>query len=180
MGRPVKLLSGVTLEELEAMRDKCTDAFVLRKLIALVMKKRGHSAEAAGQAVGVKENEVYVWARNFDAEGLEGLKRKPGQGGQFKLDKEQEAEVARWLLEHTPQDFGQEEELWDGPTLKKAIDTRLKIEYCESSIYNLFDRLGFSPQRHKKRFPGADPKRRAAFEEEVKKKRGTESRSCGG
>ncbi len=61
----------------------------------ILLKSKGHTSLEIASILGCCEMAVNNWVKRFEAEGIEGLKTKPGRGGKPILKVETDLEVVR-------------------------------------------------------------------------------------
>ena len=113
--------------------------------------------------------QILNWVHRFEAEGVDGLRDKPGRGRKSRLSPTQHARLARLLAEESPTEYGYNTGTWTGPLLIDWIAGHFGVTYKKARIYNILKSLGFSYQKAKGRYPEADPQARQAFKQELKK-----------
>jgi transposase len=101
----------------------------------------------------------------FNAEGVASLRYDRHKGRIPHLTPEQESELAEAIRKGPPPEM--KNEVWRGWALRQWAKDRFGVEYCESGIYRLLHRLGFSSLMPRPVHPDSDP----AALEEFKKRR---------
>jgi len=167
MGRKVKQLKNYTTEQIETIFASDEKHRTGIKLYALLQLSRGYSSRKLEEYYRVTYKQICNWADRFDAEGVEGLRVKPGRGRKSLLSKEQKYELIGDMLK-SPEDFGYNTANWSGPLIREHIKKKYQVEYKYSATYNLLHELGFSFQRVKATYPEKDENKRKEFEADKK------------
>lgn len=126
-------------EQAERRRLAATELFVQQVPQAEVARRLGVSAQA-----------VCVWHRRWDAEGVDGLRRKRAPGFQPWLTDDQLGELAQVLAAGAPAsgfDGG-----WTLARVATVIRRRFGVRYrYPSGVWKLLHRIGFTAQRPARR-----------------------------
>lgn len=161
------------LDELRGLARAERDAAMRIRVQAIVLAKQGRTAEEIAATLGVSRRPVQEWVRRYNQSGVDGLRRRPGQGRREKLSPAQRKRfVAR--IESAAQPT-------DGVCTLRGRDFQriLKEEFGQlyrlSGVYALLHRLGYSCLMPRPRHLKADP---AAQEEFKKKSRARSKRSA--
>jgi transposase len=168
MGRKVKQLKNYTTEQVEKLFESDGKNIVGVKLYAILQLTRGYSTYVLGEFYHVTHKQISNWANSFDAEGLAGLRIKPGRGRHAFLSPEQK-ELVKTDLSQKPEKFGYNSATWSGPLLRKHLETNYHVIYKQASVYVLLHELGFSLQRTRGKYPERDEKLREAAKVDIKK-----------
>jgi transposase len=96
--------------------------------------------------------QITNWVHRFEAEGIEGLRDKPGRGRHSNLDENQRDDFGA-LLKESPQKHGYNSATWTGPMLIDWIEKNYGITYKKAQIYNIIKSLGFAFQKDRGIFP---------------------------
>ena len=158
-----------TTEEVEAIFESDSANSVGIKLYAVIQLNRGYSSRKLEEFYRVSHKQICTWADRFDAQGVDGLRIKPGRGRHSRPTKEQKYQIQS-DLRNNPEAFGYNIANWSGPLLCEHINERYGIEYQRANVYNLMHKLGFSFQRARGFYPERDEAKRQSAREEIKKK----------
>ena len=169
MGRKVKQLKNYTVEEIEALFESDKNNLVGVKLYAIIQLARGYSSRKLEEFYRVTHKQICNWADRFDAEGVEGLRIKPGRGRRPRLTQDQKYQLQSNLL-NSPEMYGYNTANWSGPLLQEYIKTMYKVDYKLAAVYNLMHELGFSFQRSKAFYPERDQTKRQEVKTDIKKR----------
>jgi transposase len=169
MARPVLQIKGYTSEQIRSLfRDDERYTIGLR-LYAVYQVSLGQSSRNLEELYNTSFKQITNWVHRFETEGIEGLKDKEGRGRTSRLNKKQEDELKKTLIEKLPSDYSFNTATWTGPILIEWIKSHYKITYKKAQIYNILKRLGFSYQKGRGIFPEADEHKQNAFKEALKK-----------
>jgi len=161
-----------TIEELENILNSNADYVVGSRIMALIQIKKGLSSRKLEELYYKSHSRFCVWVRNFNKDGVAGLKDKPKSGRKPKLDHAQMEALKCVLTNNRPDEFGFNSATWSGPLIVAYISKTYTVEYKKAQVYNILKTLGFSFQKARGKYPEADPAQRAAFVESLKKTSG--------
>ncbi|NOU16988.1 MAG: IS630 family transposase [Bacteroidales bacterium] len=161
-----------TVEELENILNSNADYVVGSRIMALIQIKKGLSSRKLEELYYKSHSRFCVWVRNFNKDGVAGLKDKPKSGRKPKLDHAQMGALRCVLTNNRPDEFGFNSATWSGPLIGVYINKTYGVEYKKAQVYNILKTLGFSFQKARGKHPEADPAQRAAFVESLKKTSG--------
>jgi len=85
-------------EELRSVAKAERDVRVARRLLAIANALSGMSREAAARSAGMDRQTLRDWVIRYNADGIEGLADRWGEGRPPRLDADQQAELARVIL----------------------------------------------------------------------------------
>jgi transposase len=169
MGRKVKQLKNYTTEQIESLFESDSSHELGIKLYAIIQLSRGYSSRKLEEFYRVSFKQICNWADRFDAEGVEGLRIRPGRGRHCRLTDEQKYQLQGDLL-RSPETFGYNTANWSGPLLGEHVKKTCNIAYGQSAIYSLMHELGFSFQRAKAVYPERDELKRKEVRADIKKR----------
>jgi transposase len=168
MGRKVKQLKNYTTEQVETLFESDENNIIGVKLYAIIQLTRGYSSYKLEEFYRVTHKQISNWANRFDAEGIDGLRMKPGRGRHSFITNEQK-ELLKVDLSKSPEEFGYNTANWSGPLLQKHLETAYGIVYKQSAVYVLLRDLGFSFQRARGKYPERDEAKREEVKADIKK-----------
>ena len=93
--------------------------------------------------------QITNWVHQFEQNGIDGLRDKPGRGRKSLLTQEQSDHLRSLLLNESPVNHGFNTETWTGPLVKQYIDKQFGINYKKAQVYNIIKTLGFTYQKGK-------------------------------
>lgn len=161
-----------TIEELESILNSNADYVVGSRIMALIQIKKGLSSRKLEELYYKSHSRFCVWVRNFNKDGVAGLKDKTKSGRKPKLDHAQMEALKCVLANNRPDEFGFNSATWSGPLIGAYISKTYAVEYKKAQVYNILKTLGFSFPKARGKYPEADPAQRAAFVEALKKTSG--------
>ena len=135
---------------------------------AIIQLTRGYSTRKPSEFYRVTHRRICNRADRFDAEGIDGLRMKPGRGRHAFMTAEQKG-VVKSDLSQSPEKFGYNTANRLGSLLRKHLETTYRVFYRQSSVYVLLHEPGFSFQRTRGKYPERDEKLREASKSDIKK-----------
>jgi transposase len=168
MGRKVKQLKNYTTAQVESLFESDENNIVGVKLYAIIQLTRGYSTYKLEEFYRVTHKQISNWADRFDAEGIAGLRMKPGRGRRSYISTEQKQRL-KADLHQSPETFGYNTSNWSGPLLKQHMENSHRIFYRQAAVYKLMHELGFSFQRTRGKYPERDEVRREEAKVDIKK-----------
>ena len=149
--------------ELDQLISKCKDASRRQRLRVIRGSLAGLTAEQVSQRSGLCRRQVQTWLRRFNAEGLSGLKDRPGLGRPCPLSAEQQKQFhARLAAGPTAAD---EVCTLRGEDIQRILREEFGLLRKLSAVYHLLHPLGYSSLAPRPRHVQAD----AAQQEHFKK-----------
>lgn len=85
-------LTATQYEELKNGYEKGKSSAYRKRCHIVILKSEGRTSLDVGNIVGLHQISVNNWLNRYEAEGISGLKTKPGRGRKRILDKEKDAE----------------------------------------------------------------------------------------
>ena len=143
MGRKIKKLKNYTTEQVEKLFESDENHRIGVKLYAVLQLTRGYSSRALEEFFRTSFKQICNWADRFDAEGVDGLRLKPGRGRRAHLTVQQKEQL-KADLSKSPKNFGYQSTDWSRVLIGEHIRKTFRIEYKPSTIYNLMRKIGFS------------------------------------
>ena len=145
---------------------KADELYILRKKIVYAVTNEGLTQKAAAKYFGFSEQSVSSYIRAYKEKGeasFEYKKRGAKLRTYCKLTVGQEDEIKQIILNKTPDQVGIEATLWTRKVVKELIEIKFGIQYEVTAIGRMLRRLGFSPQKPKKKAYEQDPKKVKAW-----------------
>ena len=121
-----------------------------RRLAAADDLLAGMSQRAVSKKYDVNPSSVCRWNRMLKTNGKEGLHRRKAPGNPCKLSHEQQADLREILL-HGAAAYGYPTDLWTLRRVAEVIHEEFDVTYNFYSVSDLLHRMGFSPQKPKRR-----------------------------
>lgn len=168
MGHKVKQLKNYTTEQIESLLKSDENKRLGVKLYALLQLSRGYSSRKLEEFYHTSFKQICNWADRFDAEGVDGLRIKPGRGRHARLSQEQKYQLQGDLLK-SPESFGYNTANWSGPLMREHILKKYQINYKPAAVYNLMHDPGFGFQRAKAFYPERKEDKRKEVISDIKK-----------
>lgn len=144
----------LTVEELQATLAKTEDdGKAVKRLMAAIAYKQGHSPAEIEETFGISRKNVYEWLDRFEERGLdEALHDKPKPGRPSKLTDE-EFEELEAVLDNSPEEAGYDVQAWTPKFVQHWLETRYDVEYTLRHIRRLMDAVGIQwrttpPEQH--------------------------------
>ncbi len=149
------------LDELRREARSRNDARMRIRLQAIVLAKQGRTAEEIAAALDVSRRPVQEWVRRYNQSGMEGLRRRPGQGRQEKLSLEERDRLCT-RIEAAPREVDEVCTL-RGRDIQRILHKEFGKLYHLNSVYALLHRLGYSCLMPRPKHQKADPQAQEAF-----------------
>ena len=149
------------LDELRCEARAQRDARMRIRLQAVLLAKQGRTAEEIAAALDASRRPVQEWVRRYNQSGVEGLRRRPGQGRREKLSGEERDRLCA-RIEAAPR---QEDEVCTlrGNDIQRILQKEFGKLYHLNGVYALLHRLGYSCLMPRPRHPRADPEAQEVF-----------------
>jgi transposase len=169
MGRHVLTVQGYSSDQIRSLfRDDERYTIGIR-LYAVYQVSLGKPSRVLEELYNTSFKQITNWVHQFEQEGIEGLRDKPGRGRKSQLSDEQYERVRQVLINETPDNHGFNTATWTGPLLIKYIMNEFGISYKKAQIYNIIKSLGFTYQKGKGTYPESDQLAQESFSEALKK-----------
>lgn len=154
-------LNDIELQELERRlkRAKSQSTLVYLDLKIIEFSHQGRSVPQIGKLLGLHPHTVRTIIKKFQANGFEGLKRKPRGKPEEKL-KAYGREYWEDILSQPPSSFeklASPDQNWTYALLQQYIEKYLQIKVSISTIWNHLRRVGFTSGRAKLSITSPDP-----------------------
>ena len=126
---------------------------VQRKIEAVFLKAKGLSHQEVCDLVRISRTTLWGWLRDFQADGVEGLKRWEAKGTTSELAQHADA-ICEHLVEHPPHTIAEAQQI---------IEELTGVRRSETQIRQLLKRLGFKRLKTGSLPAKADPEAQARF-----------------
>lgn len=157
--------------ELLGLARKERRPWIRRRIQAMAaVEERALSREAIARKFGTDSDQVRLWIKRYNAEGLKGLEDKPGKGAKRRLTSKQETSLKK-VLQKNPRKSGIQTNLWTGRAVQGYLKKRRWFSCSIPEAYVILHRLGFSLQRPGRSPIEADPRAEARFLRELRGKK---------
>jgi transposase len=150
---------------IEAIQDEISrtpEGRYFHRLHAVLNVLKGSSPAHTADIYGDSPRAVQYWVKNIASKGLAGLWDKNRPGRPPKLS-ENEQEKLRKEIRRSPREFGYDQNLWDGPLLSHHLKERYGIVLGIRQCQRLFNQLGFTLQRPRRKACESDPQQQEEF-----------------
>jgi transposase len=107
----------------------------------------GETHQAVATSMQVHRGTVARWVSTYRAAGEAGLASRTAPGPSPRLTPRQQAQLRRWIVDRTPQQFTFPFALWTVPLIGQLLEHRFGVVLHATTIARLLRRLGLSPQR---------------------------------
>ena len=141
------------VEELAFERFHHPHPRVQRKMEALFLKAEGFSHKEVCELTRISRTTLWSWLRDFQTDGIEGLKRWNAGGSTSELEEHTDT-ISKHLTEHPPHTIAE---------AQQAIEELTGIRRSETQVRELLKRLGFLRLKTGSLPAKADPVAQAAF-----------------
>lgn len=117
-----------------------------RRRIAARMFEQDYPSKVIADLVGVHEQTVRAWRRQFDAGGLKALAAKPHPGPPCRLTLQQKQQLVEWLAQ-PPTVYGYGKHLWTTALIARLIHDRFDVRYSHDHVGVILHHLGYTYQK---------------------------------
>lgn len=138
MGR----LDGITLEELQDLREQTEGEIPRERVLAAIGRKQGDRIETLAERHGVVEKTIRNWLDRFDKNQLEQApydEARPGRPS--KLTGEHREQLFE-QLQNPPTELGYEQHAWSSKLLVHHIEAEYGVEYSRGHARKLLSDPG--------------------------------------
>lgn len=169
MGRHVLTVQGYSSDQIRSLfRDDERYTIGIR-LYAVYQVSLGKPSRALEELYNTSFKQITNWVHQFEQEGIDGLRDKPGRGRKSQLSDEQYERLRQVMINETPESHGFNTVTWTGPLLMEYIKNEFGITYKKAQIYNIIKSLEFTYQKGKGTYPESDQVAQENFSEALKK-----------
>lgn len=131
---------------------------------------KGGSSPMAEQLLLLSHNQICLWVKRLNKEGIKGLYDKPKTGRKSRITEEQISLLKDTIINKLPSDFGFNAATWSAPIIVQWLKTNCNVIYSDDAVYLLLKkRMGLTHKKGKGDYPEADKKKRADFLTSTKK-----------
>lgn len=126
------------------------------RLHGLLLVSSGRSCNEVGALFGEAATTVQRWVRRFEESGFEGLREGERSGRPRSLDERNWRRIEADLRK-SPDAFGLQANLWDGPVLSEHLRRNYGITLGVRQCQRLFRQMGFRLRKPRPQVAQADP-----------------------
>lgn len=131
------------------------------EFIRMEAVRRVHAGEKPSEVIasyGLCRTSIYLWLRQARKSGTDALKSSKHPGPKRKLTDKQKQLVRVWICGKDPRQYGFDFGLWTRKIIQEMILRKMGVSLCLSSVGNMLEELGISPQKPLRRAYERDPK----------------------
>lgn len=165
-----------TKEEIKTIRKlmrTTKDAVMQRKYMAIRLHMQGYTNKKIAEILGLNEQTVGIYIKNYATLGIEGLIPKKSSGAPSFLTKEQQQQLYLTIKTKTPDEVGVGNfKNWTSSLACQWVLREFEVSYSINGMLDLLHRLGLSYTRPTYVLANADLEKQEQFKEdfeEVKK-----------
>ena len=148
--------------QLRALSRRCSDSGQSRRLLSLAAVYDGMSRMDAAKIGGMERQTLRDWVHRFNEDGPDGLTNRMGPRRQRRLSEEQMKALAD-IVETGPNPAVDGVVRWRRIDLKRVIEERFGVVYCERTVSKLLAAMGFSRMSARPQHPKQDERIITAF-----------------
>lgn len=126
------------------------------RLHGLLLVSSGHSCTEVGAMFGEAATTVQRWVRRFEESGFAGLREGERSGRPRSLDDRSWRHIEADLRK-SPDVFGLQANLWDGPVLSEHLRRKYGIQLGVRQCQRMFRQMGFRLRKPRPQVAQADP-----------------------
>lgn len=118
----------------------------------------------------LSHNQICIWVKRLNEEGIKGLYDKPKSGRKMRISEAQLALLKHTVLHKEPSEFGFNTATWTAPLLVKWLQKECNLIYSDDAVYILLkNKLGLTYKKGKGFYPEASKEKRSEFISAYKK-----------
>ncbi|MCA9508614.1 MAG: transposase [Myxococcales bacterium] len=159
-GRKIKRLSSLKGHDFAKYIKGEKSGEVRIKLLGLQHVQEGRSCKDAAKMVKVTDGAIRTWITRFAENGLNGLKRKPGQGAKKRFPKERFEEFKQSVIELQNQRNGGRVR---GNDIQKLLSEKFSVNYEKTTVYDLLASVGLVWISARSKHPISSQEAQSAF-----------------
>lgn len=131
------------------------------RLHGLLLVSSGRSCGEVGALFGEAATTVQRWVRRFEESGFEGLREGERSGRPRSLDERSWRRIEADLRK-SPDSFGLQANLWDGPVLSEHLRRNYGITLGVRQCQRMFRQMGFRLRKPRPEVAQSDPRAMSA------------------
>ena len=162
MSAKIALRTDFDAAQLRKLTRRCPDTRQTRRLLALAGVYDGMSRANAAKIGGMDRQTLRDWVHRFNEDGPDGLTNRMGPRRQRRLSEEQMKALAE-IVEAGPDPAVDGVVRWRRIDLKRVIEDRFGVVYCERTVSKLLAAMGFSRMSARPQHPKQDGRIIEAF-----------------
>jgi transposase len=163
-------ITSMTTSEIEALLKSKEDYKIALRLLCLLPLSKGESSRKAQELLLLSHNQILIWAKRFNENGLDGLKDRPKTGRKPQISEEKLIWLKQVVTQESPTKFEYNTETWTATLLVDLSQKECNISYSDDMIYVILKKkLNLTHKKGKGFYPEANPEKREKFVEDLKK-----------
>jgi len=162
MSAKIALRPDFSAQQLRKLAQRCSDSRQTRRLLALAAVYDGMSRAEASKIGGMDRQTLRDWVHRFNEEGPDGLTNRLGRKRKRRLSEVQMKELAEIVETGTDPSIDGVVR-WRRVDLKRVIEERFGVVYCERTVSKLLVAMGFSHMSARPQHPKQDERVIEAF-----------------
>jgi transposase len=140
------------------------------RLVSILPLALGQSSRKAQELLLLSHNQICIWAKRFEKDGIDGLRDKPKTGRKSRIDQKQLDWLEHIVLNESPTKYKFNTETWTAPLLVSVLLTECNLNYSDDAVYVLLKKkLGFTHKKGKGFYKECNKEKRVEFVESLKK-----------
>ncbi len=157
-------------EAVRRYKDMKVNGHERQRYHALILVHQGYSYREVGQILLVDEETISRWVRQYQEQGLAGLKNTAGWGGEHgqRELKAEPVDALKGILREEALPGTKVGSGWTNKAVRQLIVERFGVQYSQSGRRKLFAQIGWSDQRGRKLYMRRDPHDQAGYEGETR------------
>lgn len=160
----------LSASQIEALLKSKEEYKIATRLVCMLQIAKGGSSRQAQELLLLSHNQICLWVKRLNKEGIKGLYNKPKPGRKSRISQEQLKELKKVVTTKTPHDYHYNTAIWTAPLIVKWLKKRWNLSYSDDAVYILLKKkLGLSHKKAKGFYPEADKEKRKIFGETIKK-----------
>ena len=163
-------LSKISASQIEALLKSKEEYKIATRLVCLLQIAKGGSSRQAQELLLLSHNQICLWVKRLNKEGIKGLYDKPRPGRKSRISQEQLKQLKKIVTTKKPCDYHYNTAIWTAPLLVKWLKQHWNLSYSDDAVYILLKKkLGLSHKKAKGFYAEADKEKRKVFTETIKK-----------
>jgi transposase len=150
-----------TVQKLTNLAKSQSNPRLSRRIQAIALAQQGYSCPEIVQITGNSRRAIQAWVAKYNAQGIEGLKERPGKGRRPKLPAAKYQKF-RSRLDAGPTEKDRTATLY-GKDIQRILEREFGVVYSLNGVYQLLHRLGYSCLTPRPRHEQADVKSQQQF-----------------
>jgi len=150
-----------TTRELRRLYRTEKNARLAQRIHGVYLASKGLTCPQIMNITGAARRTIQQWVRNYNKQGIVGLKDKPRPGKPTKLPRKKEPKFRKRIEAGPTRTDGVS--VLNGPMIRDILEREFGVLYSRQGLYDLLHRLGYSCLCPRPRHENADPQLQAGF-----------------